>query len=127
MIEFIQSKQSDMKYDSSLDDVFFGYVVLKDMPGIIHLNQSIRISKVNDSLFKNISAAILNNNLKTGDGIFSLSRDGHGALLTYTQKIIASTIRNKNSDIDNLILYNGMIHLKSILFDVGITAESAVR
>lgn len=105
------------------DDVFFQAVSVKDSPGLTEINQTIYFRHLPEDKQERIKELILHYNLSSGDGVFSFGHHGNNVSLTFTQKVVGTTLRNKPQGICSTLLNNGMIHLKALLFDSNISEE----
>lgn len=106
-----------------LDDVFFKSVMVKDLPGVIEINQSVYFS-VPDADREKMKSTVLKYNTSSTDGVFGIVISGNTVALTYTQKVLSSAIHNKPTGICSSLLMNGMLHLKAVLYDFNIPKEA---
>lgn len=105
------------------DEVFYQSVFIKDTPGLTEISQTIYFHLLPEDKQDKIKELILYYNTSSGDGVFSFGHHGNSISLTFTQKVIGTTLRNKPQGICLTLLNNGMIHLKALLFDSDISEE----
>lgn len=106
-----------------LDDVFFKSVLVKDLPGVIEINQSVYLS-ISEADKEQMKSTVLKYNTSSSDGIFGIAINGNTVALTYTQKVLSSAIHNKPAGMCSSLLMNGMLHLKAVLYDLNIPKEA---
>lgn len=119
-----QGKIQTMKDEyKTRNDVFFQAVSVKDLPGVMEINQTIYFHHLSEDNQEELESLVHYYNTSSGEGVFSFGKHGVNSSLTFTQKVVVTTLRNKPQNLCLSLLTSGMIHLKALLFDSNISEE----